>query len=306
MLKAWRQARRSSGSARGKTDLARSEQVALATALVRSAARELESRLEGSSHYVGIDLGTTNSAAAIVDVRALLAGDLEQGVRLVPVRQEGANGATYSPLLPSVVAEVSPGEWQVGQGAKEARQRGLLRGRQIFYSTKSEMGLGREPYYPFASRDLDSPYKVAGCLLAELRAAVEEEAGPEALETAIVTVPASFQLAARKDTFRAAGLADMQLTERSLLDEPNAALLDYLLTCGPRGNNGSSFDFSTPRTVLVFDFGGGTCDVSILRVQADGRADGWTSPTSPSPATASSVATTSTPRSSSTCSCPSS
>jgi molecular chaperone DnaK (HSP70) len=64
----------------------------------------------------------------------------------------------------------------------------------------------------------------------------------------------------------------MQLTERSLLDEPNAALLDYLLTCGPRGNGGAGFDFSTPRTVLVFDFGGGTCDISILRVQADGPA----------------------------------
>ena len=72
------------------------------------------------------------------------------------------------------------------------------------------------------------------------------------------------------DTFRAAALAGMELSERALLDEPNAALLDYLLTCRPRTDDGQRFDLSRPRTVLVFDFGGGTCDVSILRVQADG------------------------------------
>src|SRR6185436_1879891 len=93
------------------------------------------------------------------------------------------------------------------------------------------MGVGQEPFYPLAaSKECDTPWKIAGRLLHHLRAAVEDEAGPEALRNVVVTVPASFQLAARKDTLRAAGIAEMKLGESALLDEPNAALLDYLLT----------------------------------------------------------------------------
>jgi molecular chaperone DnaK len=244
--------------------------VPLITALTLRDRARIETVLQDARYYVGIDLGTTSSTAAVVDAQAIADGDVEAAVRVLPIRQQTENGATYSPLLASVVAEVSPGIWWVGQGAKEARRRGLLRGRQIFYSTKSEMGIGREPFYPFASStDFDCPYKVAGRILAELAQAVAEEFGQEALRNLVVTVPASFQLSARKDTFRAADAAGMQLEERGLLDEPNAALLDYLLTAAGEVDHGEErFDFSFPRTVLVFDFGGGTCDVSILRVHA--------------------------------------
>jgi molecular chaperone DnaK (HSP70) len=242
----------------------------LASALARSARREVERQLERARYYAGIDLGTTNSSVTIVDALALLEGDTEEAVRVLPVPQLGRYGVIPSPFLPSIVAEVAPDEWRVGQGAREARSRGLLRGRQIFYSTKSEMGLGRDPFYPqAASPDLDSPYKVAGQILSELKEVIEVEAGEAALESVVVTVPASFQLAARKDTFRAAALAGLEISERALLDEPNAAILDYLLTCRPRSDDGWRFDLSRPRNVLVFDFGGGTCDVSVLRVQAD-------------------------------------
>lgn len=138
------------------------------------------------------------------------------------------------------------------------------------YSSKLEMGLGREPYYPAAaSSEYDAPYKVAGRILQELRQAVADEVGEEALARVVVTVPASFQLAARKDTFRAAVLAGLAVVEQSLLDEPNAAFLDWLLTCRHTTEAGRHFDFGRSRNVLVFDFGGGTCDVSILRTHAD-------------------------------------
>lgn len=231
----------------------------------------LERRLEESRYFVGIDLGTTNSTLAFVDAQALLEGDVASAVRVLSVRQEMESGAVYSPLLASAVAMVDTDMWSVGQGAKELRRRGLLRGRQIFYSCKSEMGLGREPFYPFAaSAQLDAPYKVAGRIIQTLGAAVVDDLGPVALDKAVVTVPASFQLAARRDTFRAAKLGGIELAERALLDEPNAAFLDFVLTGSGAGTSGEkSLDFSTPRTVLVFDFGGGTCDVSILRVRVD-------------------------------------
>ncbi|MGQ9681899.1 MAG: Hsp70 family protein [Anaerolineae bacterium] len=220
--------------------------------------------------YLGIDLATTNSTAVVVDAEALLRGDREQAVQLVPVAQETKFGVETSPLLPSFVAEVAPGDWRVGLWAKEALRDGLVRGRRIFYSTKSEMGLGREPYYPFsASKDLDCPYKVAGRVLAAIREAVVARYGSAALNNLVVTVPASFQLAARKDALRAAELAGLQLADGCLFDEPNAALLDYLFSVAGEGGADDSLAFDRPRAVLVFDFGGGTCDISIVRVHLD-------------------------------------
>jgi len=224
--------------------------------------------VEQTRYFVGVDLGTTNSTFAYVDAQALLEGDRVNAVGVVTVRQETEAGATYSPLVASAVAQVGE-EWRVGVGAKELRRRGLLRGRQIFYSTKSEMGLGREPFYPLAvSPDFDAPWKVAGRVLQTLTEAAVEELGDGILENSVVTVPASFQLAARQDTFRAAGLAGMTLAEGALLDEPNAAFLDYLLTARTAlPADAARLDFGSPRTVLVFDFGGGTCDVSVVRAR---------------------------------------
>jgi len=223
--------------------------------------------LERLRWFTGIDLGTTNSSAALVDARALLDGRTDDAVRLVPVRQATDAGAIDDPVLPSVVAEIAPGEWEVGRAAREARRRGLGRGRQIFYSTKSEMGERGEPYYPLAPENLNAPYKVAGHILLTLADAVEQEVGSDALSSLVVTVPASFQLAARQDVFHAAEMFSIDLGERALLDEPNAALLDYLLTVVPRDT--PPVDLHAPRAILVFDFGGGTCDVSIVRARFD-------------------------------------
>ena len=242
----------------------------LASCLARDSGRAFQQRMERARYYVGIDLGTTNSSVTLVDALALLRGDTEEAVRVLPIRQRTSRGVVESPQLASVVAEVEPRDWRVGQGAREARSRGLLRNRQVFFSTKLEMGLGREPFYPqAASPEYDSPYKVAGRILQELRQAVEDEAGADALKRVVVTVPASFQLAARKDTFRAAKLAGLELREQSLLDEPNAAFLDWVLTCRHLTQGGEHFDLTRSKNVLVFDFGGGTCDVSILRTHAD-------------------------------------
>jgi molecular chaperone DnaK (HSP70) len=98
---------------------------------------ELSSAAAGSAQqFVGIDLGTTNSIAAVADGVALLRGDVKSAVRLISVRQKMEYGAIDSPLFPSLVAEVRPGSWLAGAGAKEMRRRGLRKDRQIFYSTK--------------------------------------------------------------------------------------------------------------------------------------------------------------------------
>ncbi|MDF1525518.1 MAG: Hsp70 family protein [bacterium] len=223
-----------------------------------------------SQSFVGIDLGTTNCSVACVDPQKLLEGDLAEAVRLINIEQPRLSGRLHSPLLPSVVAQVDIDKWWVGQGARELiRQGNYVRGQNIFYSTKSEMGLGKEPFYPYAaSTTYDTPFKVAGALLEALTSAAEAELGAEVKDSAVVTVPASFQSGARKDTQRAAAIAGLVVDENSLLDEPNAALLDYLFTYG----KDAAFSIQHPTKILVFDFGGGTCDLSLVQVQmVDGR-----------------------------------
>jgi hypothetical protein len=84
----------------------------------------------------------------------------------------------------------------------------------------------------------------------------------------LVTVPASFQLNQRADTLEAASLAGLSLTDYDLLDEPLAALSDYLFT------------FAEPEfmakaaNIVVFDFGGGTCDVFAARLKPRGAQAG--------------------------------
>ncbi len=226
--------------------------------------------------FCGIDLGTTNSVATIVDAEAIARSDSESAVRTIRVRQQTRGGAVESPLLASVVAEVAPGIWRVGAGARDTRGLGLRKDRQIFYSTKSDMGIGREPYYPFAPSGLNCPYKVAARILQTLREGITAYAGQEALRNVVITVPASFQVSARRDTIRAAEMAGFDVIEEALLDEPNAAFLDYILTGAQAGSAPADLDFSSPRVILVFDFGGGTCDISLLRAGIErhtGRLD---------------------------------
>ncbi len=70
----------------------------------------------------------------------------------------------------------------------------------------------------------------------------------------------------RKDTLEAAKLAGLKLGDGDLLDEPNAAFLDLV-----NSQAIDRLDLSSPKNILVFDFGGGTCDISILRVQRDDK-----------------------------------
>ena len=76
----------------------------------------------------------------------------------------------------------------------------------------------------------------------------------------VVTVPASFQINQREDTIAAAKLAGLSLANYDLLDEPVAALTDYLFTYA------GAEVWDKPQNTVVFDFGGGTCDVFVARL----------------------------------------
>ena len=198
---------------------------------------------------VGIDLGTTNSLVATV----------RNSVPEVLVDEEG------HPLLPSVVRYLADGNAKIGYKAKGAQTRDP---KNTISSVKRFMGLGLKDIahaenlpYDFVDSPgmvqvrtiagLKSPVEVSAQILATLRQLAEDSLGDD-LVGAVITVPAYFDDAQRQATKDAARLAGLNVLR--LLNEPTAAAIAYGL------DNGSEGIFA------VYDLGGGTFDISILKL----------------------------------------
>ena len=216
---------------------------------------------------LGIDLGTTNSTVAEVGWDAANPGPLR--ARCIEVDQPNGEGTYTHVLFPSVVA-IHGGKTVVGEGAKRLRTRTpeleLEPFKNLFFECKNDMGLKKT--YHRAPEGFRSAPEIGALVMAALqRAALGEE--PTAPDRVVVTVPASFQVAQRRDTIEAARMAGICIAPGDLLDEPVAAFIDYLASHPDEKLAGGK----GPATLAVFDFGGGTCDVAIFRVgpAADGR-----------------------------------
>jgi len=178
---------------------------------------------------VGIDLGTTNSAIAY----------LENGEPVIIPNQEGSR------TTPSVVAFKTDGERLVGETAK---RQAVLNPERTVISIKRHMGTN----YRVKIDDKEyTPQEISAMILMKLKADAEAYLG-EPVTQAVITVPAYFtdaQRQATKDAGRIAGLEVLRI-----INEPTAAALAYGL------------DKEEEQTILVYDLGGGTFDVSILEI----------------------------------------
>ncbi len=203
------------------------------------------------SKIIGIDLGTTNSVVAI----------MEGGKPAVITNAEGSR------LTPSVVAVTDKGERLVGQVAK---RQAITNPSNTIYSIKRFMGrkfaevqadAKLVPYHIEAADNGDlrvrvqdkkfSPPEISAMVLRKLKEAAESHLG-ETVTRAVITVPAYFNDAQRQATKDAGQIAG--LTVERIVNEPTAAALAYGL------------DKKKDETIAVFDFGGGTFDISILEV----------------------------------------
>lgn len=208
---------------------------------------------------LGIDLGTTNStvAEAVWDPSDKSA----PRARCVTVEQDTLGEPIRSALVPSVVAVVN-NRAVVGHSANQFRRApaefGLEENATLFYETKNFIGLDK--IYPHAPEGFRSPAEIGGHVLRTLR---DEAAVAGAIDRVVVTVPASFQSNQRRETVRAASLAGIDIAAGDLLDEPVAAFIDMFVA-----SDGEPFVSDGPGTLLVFDFGGGTCDVAVFHVDA--------------------------------------
>ena len=209
---------------------------------------------------IGIDLGTTNSVVAEI------VWDPKQphtpSVRCLEIEQITETGIYRHMLVPSVVACLEDETW-VGEGAKRLRATGKLkRNLNLFYECKNDIGTKRT--YHLAPEGYRSPADIGRHVLSFLYHAAEE-ADSHDISRTVVTVPASFQVAQRQDTLLAADFLNLQPGD--LLDEPVAAFLDYLIQYPER----LSLQKMDKNTVLVFDFGGGTCDIAVFETKYQGQ-----------------------------------
>lgn len=178
---------------------------------------------------IGIDLGTTNSVVAVV----------EGGEPAVITNPEGSR------LTPSVVAFDKNGERLVGQAAK--RQAALNPERTIS-SIKRKMGTRERITIDGKAY---SPEEISAMILQKLKADAEQYLGEE-VKQAVITVPAYFNDSQRTATKNAGEIAGLEVMR--IINEPTAASLAYGL------------DKKDDETILVYDLGGGTFDVSLLEV----------------------------------------
>jgi len=200
---------------------------------------------------IGIDLGTTNSVVAVV----------EGGDPVIIPNEEGGR------TTPSVVAFNEKGERLVGQVAKRQR---ITNPENTIYSIKRFMGRrykevpGEIKQVPFKITQVSNgdvrieavgkkyaPPEISAIILQKLKKAAEDHLG-EKVEKAVITVPAYFNDSQRKATKDAGVIAGLQV-ER-IINEPTAAALAY------------GMEKKKDETIAVYDFGGGTFDISILEV----------------------------------------
>lgn len=200
---------------------------------------------------IGIDLGTTNSVVSI----------MEGGEAKVIANEEGGR------TTPSVVAFLKDGSRSVGQVAK---RQSVTNPEKTIFSVKRYMGLRfdevseqdkKVPYKVvkdangMAAVEIDgkaySPQEISAMILKKLKKAAEDYLGHSVSE-AVITVPAYFNDSQRQATKDAGKIAGLEV--KRIINEPTAAALAY------------GMDKKKDQTIAVYDFGGGTFDVSILEV----------------------------------------
>ena len=227
-----------------------------------SGSQKLNRQSDQPNYYIGIDLGTTNSVMAWGTLNPRT-NQLE--TKIVEVRMMIERGGTgKKELLPSCVYFKEEGSPIVGEYAKTM----IGRTNRVVKSIKSEMGTQTE--FDFDGSTYN-PAVISSQILKHLAYSAESLFG-FVPDDVVITVPASFDSDMREATIEAARLAGFRTQEDDgsprniLLDEPRAALYDFV----NRQNKGeipeTRISFQEPQTVLVFDLGGGTLDVSLHNV----------------------------------------
>lgn len=242
------------------------------------AAAKTTHALDGKT-FLGIDFGTSTTVISRV---GLDTGGLIEARPLI-LSQPGEHGDHLQHHLVNTVLANLDGKLIYGRTAYEMRQT-LFEGKDVFSSFKMRLGVDIGPIYPATSlrRDSsdiavetaqDAALQFFRCLKAPITTALIQAGYPTDLRVA-VTVPASFEANQRLDLLRAVQGLDIPVENVCMIDEPNAAFLSCLheSALDPQFSRLSDRLRKGRMDLLVYDFGAGTCDISILEVQLEDGA----------------------------------
>lgn len=223
--------------------------------------------------YIGIDFGTSTTVVTYSAFDPKIGEIVTKPVWLKQQLPDG--GIMEGELLPSVIAWYN-NKLLVGQGAAKLKYK-LRSGVNVWYSFKMDLGkdLGSEYFNSELNRNSEytilTPQDAAtvffGYIKKEIDRYIKENGLAKKIKYA-VSIPASFEANQRKDLMMALEKNNMVVTKQSFIDEPNAAFLSYLLNEAKEDSKFTILE-DEPSKLLVFDFGAGTCDISILDVGRD-------------------------------------
>ena len=232
---------------------------------------------EGGTHslgktFVGIDFGTSTTVASVATLDT--GGRFDVHALDIRVKDE-EGGFSSSRTTPTIIACVN--DLPIFGAAAEKFKYTFTKNKDIWYSFKMELGenlgnkysesvLGNDPDYPVRNPQ-DATRLFFFFMKHQIEAAVRELGLPSDIRYA-VTIPASFEANQRKDLIDALEANDIEVSDQVLIDEPNAAFLSYVFESARDGHPISVPDAEN-LDILVFDYGAGTCDISILEVGKD-------------------------------------
>ncbi|MGL6120550.1 MAG: Hsp70 family protein, partial [Fusobacteriaceae bacterium] len=214
---------------------------------------------------LGIDLGTTNSVISFGNKNPRT-GKLEAKIINIKSLDEYGNLKSFE-ILPSCVYFKENEAPQIGAAAKGMMS---VQGSRVVKSIKSKMG---ESIIINIDKKKYDPIEISAMILSFLAKKAQEGLRLKTLpDDVVITVPASFNSDQREATLKAAEKAGFRITNDDgskrniLLDEPRAALFDFIEMYNRNEISHTNINLETPKNILVYDLGGGTLDVSLHKV----------------------------------------
>jgi molecular chaperone DnaK len=231
----------------------------------------IENKIQGST-FIGIDFGTSTTVVSYAIV-----GDNNTPIKTnaIPIRQLNFDGNTLTHhLVPSCIAYEN-NQLYFGEGAKKFKSK-LQPDQNIWFSFKMNLGKDNGPEFTRTELREGNPLgKIENSLDAtklffkKLKEEIDHYVQVQNLPRQLfysVSIPASFEANQRADLKRALEFANIPINETLFIDEPNAAFLSYLVQANNNGFHNYNIPVDSPLHILVFDFGAGTCDISIIEI----------------------------------------
>jgi len=231
-----------------------------------------------NTSFVGVDFGTSNTVVSISTLDEVN-GNIK--TNSINIKQKLSDGAIYSSYkIPTTIAYYN-NKLLVGEGAYQLKHK-LEYGKNLWHSFKMDLGEDFGCKYPNSKLGENEKYTILNpkdatmiffkYLKKQIENYIVKNNFPEDIKYAI-SIPASFEANQRRDLVDSLFNNGISIEKQSLIDEPNAAFLSYVSQKN-LNNNAINIPKEYNPNVLVFDFGAGTCDISILSIYKDNNGVG--------------------------------